>query len=36
MLEGIEEENTPELFIRPGLNPDEIILVQPNQNKNFT
>lgn len=30
MLEGIKEENTPELFIKPGLDANEIILVQPN------
>lgn len=29
MLEGINEESTPELFIKPGLKADEIILVQP-------
>lgn len=29
MLEGISEENTPELFIKEGLNGDDIILVQP-------
>lgn len=29
MMEGIPEENTPELFIKPGLNAEEIILVQP-------
>lgn len=29
MMEGIPEENTPELFIKPGLNSEEIILVQP-------
>lgn len=29
MLEGISEENTPQLFIKDGLNGEEIILVQP-------
>lgn len=29
MLEGINEEDTPELFIREGLNENEIILVNP-------
>ena len=29
MMEGIDEENTPELFIKEGLNSDEIVLVQP-------
>lgn len=29
MMEGIKEENTPELFIKDGLNADEIILVKP-------
>ena len=29
MMEGIPEENTPQLFIKDGLNADEIILVQP-------
>lgn len=29
MLEGIQEENTPELYIRDGLQPDEIVLVKP-------
>lgn len=29
MMEGIPEENTPELFIKSGLTADEIILVQP-------
>jgi hypothetical protein len=36
MMEGIKEENTPELFIKAGLNSDEIILVQPNLSNNFT
>lgn len=31
MMEGIEEENTPELFVQDGLDPDEIIIVQPAQ-----
>ncbi|MBP1163814.1 putative nucleic acid-binding Zn-ribbon protein [Chryseobacterium sp. PvR013] len=30
MMEDIPEENTPELFIKPGLKAEEIILVQPN------
>lgn len=30
MMEGIREENTPQLFIKEGLNAEEIILVQPN------
>ena len=29
MMEGIPEEKTPELLIRPGLNADEIVLVRP-------
>lgn len=29
MLEGLNEENTPELFVQEGLNPNEIILVKP-------
>lgn len=29
MMEGIPEENTPELFIQDGLNSDEIIIVRP-------
>lgn len=29
MLEGIDEENTPELFIKDGLSADEIFLVKP-------
>jgi len=29
MMEGILEENTPQLFIKDGQNADEIILVQP-------
>lgn len=29
MMEGIEEENTPQLFIKKGLSADDIILVQP-------
>ena len=29
MLEGISEENAPELFIKEGLSGDDIILVQP-------
>ncbi|BCA79059.1 CHAT domain-containing protein [Desulfuromonas sp. AOP6] len=29
MLEGIPEEDTPELFVKTGLNADEIILVRP-------
>ncbi|WP_276875278.1 CHAT domain-containing protein [Chryseobacterium joostei] len=31
MMEGINEENTPELFIRSGLDVNEIILVNPEQ-----
>lgn len=29
MLESIDEENTPELFVNVGTNPDELILVSP-------
>lgn len=29
MMEGIKEENTPQLFVKDGLNAEEIILVQP-------
>lgn len=29
MMEGIDDENTPQLFIKDGLNANEIILVQP-------
>ncbi|NWQ44687.1 hypothetical protein MLOOGBEN_28840 [Bacillus sp. EB106-08-02-XG196] len=29
MLEGISEEDTPELFVKEGLNPDELIIVKP-------
>jgi len=29
MLEGVSEENTPQLFIKKGLRADDIILVQP-------
>ena len=29
LLEGIPEEDTPELFVKEGLNPDEIVLVRP-------
>ncbi|MEX1028200.1 MAG: CHAT domain-containing protein [Candidatus Paceibacterota bacterium] len=29
MLEGIPEANTPELMLRPGVDPAEIVLVQP-------
>ena len=29
MLEGIEEETTPELFVRNGLQAENIVLVQP-------
>jgi hypothetical protein len=36
MLERIKEENTPELFTKPGLNGNDIILVQPHQNQDFT
>lgn len=31
MMEGIEEENTPELFIKKGLNADELIIVKPTE-----
>lgn len=30
MMEGISEENTPELFVKSGLNAESIILVKPN------
>lgn len=29
MLEGIDEEDTPELFTKEGFDPHEIILVKP-------
>ncbi len=29
MLEGIPEEDTPELYVKDGLNPDELIIVKP-------
>lgn len=29
MMEGIDEENTPELFIKAGLDPNELIIVKP-------
>jgi hypothetical protein len=29
MMESIEEQNTPQLFARSGINPDEVILVRP-------
>lgn len=29
MLEGIPEEDTPELYVREGLNPNELIIVKP-------
>ncbi|MFD1000212.1 CHAT domain-containing protein [Ohtaekwangia kribbensis] len=29
MMEGIEEENTPELFVQDGLDPNDIIIVRP-------
>lgn len=29
MMEGIEEENTPELFVQSGLDPTEVFLVMP-------
>ncbi len=32
MMEGIQEENTPELFIKEGLNANAIILVNPKDN----
>lgn len=32
MMEGIQEENTPELFIKEGLNENEIVLVRPEDN----
>jgi len=32
MMEGINEKNTPELFIKVGLNANEIILVNPKKN----
>ncbi len=31
MLDGILEENTPELFVREGLSADEVVLVRPEQ-----
>ena len=30
MLEGIPEENTPELFVAPGLDGEGLTLVRPN------
>lgn len=29
MMEGIQEEDTPELFVHEGLNPEDLILVRP-------
>lgn len=29
MLEGIKEEDTPELFVHDGINPEELIIVKP-------
>lgn len=31
MMEGIKEENTPELFVKEGLNADELIIVKPTE-----
>ncbi|MEZ8107300.1 CHAT domain-containing protein [Vibrio cortegadensis] len=31
MMEGLNEENTPELFIQSGLNSDELIIVRPEE-----
>ncbi|BCK25354.1 CHAT domain-containing protein [Vibrio cholerae] len=33
MMEGINEENTPQLFIQPGLDADELIIVKPEELK---
>lgn len=33
MLEGISEEDTPELFTSAGLEPDQLVLVQPHESK---
>ena len=30
-MEGIKEENTPELFVKEGLNADELIIVKPTE-----
>lgn len=30
MLEGLNEENTPELFVKKDLNPNELVIVRPN------
>ena len=30
LLEGIGEENTPELFVAEGVNPEDLIIVNPN------
>ena len=29
MMEGIKEEDTPELFVREGLNPEDLVIVNP-------
>lgn len=29
MLEGIREEDTPELYVKDGIDPDELIIVKP-------
>ena len=29
MMEGLNEENTPELFVQEGLNSDDLIIVRP-------
>jgi hypothetical protein len=31
MLQGISEDNTPELFVQEGMSPDEIIIVRPEE-----
>ena len=32
LLEGIPEENTPQLYVMEGTNPNDMVLVQPNSN----
>jgi hypothetical protein len=35
MMEGIQDEDTPELFVHEGLNPENLVIVKPQTEEVF-